>query len=122
MEIIDKLSEGVYSASMAVSEKAKDVADTTKLQYEKSKRISAVKKAYYKIGKMYFESKPEVIAPEFIELFNAVEEDRTRIKELNDIIIGKKGGVTCDKCGCVCVSGAAYCSGCGSKLDEIIED
>ncbi len=122
MDLFEKVSDSVMSATQTVSEKAKGVADITKLQYEKKTKATQLKKKYYEIGKLYVDSTPEFVGPQFVDLFNEVEEIKARIKELDEQISKNKGCKLCPNCGGVNGMLFAYCSNCGAKMEEVIKE
>lgn len=122
MDFLNKIGDSIVSATQGVSEKAKDVTDIAKLQYEMKTKEEFLNKKYQEIGKMYYQTSKDAFSEEYTTLFDEVEATLDKLSEIKAQIAGIKGSKTCSKCGAVVGNTAAFCSECGAKMDDIFEE
>lgn len=116
MDIFDKINDTIISASKEVGQKAKDVSDIVKLQYELREKESALSEKYEELGKAYYEErKDEEEMAEIRDLISGVAELKEQIMDL-------KGAKACPSCGAKVSDNAAFCSACGAKLNDMFEE
>ena len=116
MDFFDKLGDTIVSATREMSDKAKDVTDSTRMQYDIRKKKQDIDKIYRDLGKKYYEDNKDSDD----ESISAVRELLAEEKDLETQVANLKGGRRCPKCGAVVPMDSGYCNKCGSKLSESI--
>ncbi len=119
MDFFGKLSDKIVSASKEVSDRAKDVSDSTKLQYDIHIKKQKVSDLYKALGKKYYKENMDSSDEDITEIRDTLAEIADMEKKYADL----RGGRRCQKCGAVVPIGSGYCNKCGAKLNEsIFED
>ena len=116
MDFFDKMGEAISSAGLHISNKAKDLADTTKLYNQVRHYEDLIQKTYLALGKAYYEehkNQPDDIHATKIQ---SILDGEVKIRELRDEIQRIKGETTCAQCGAEVPKMNHYCPFCGSKL------
>ena len=119
MDFFDKLGDRLIEVGREVSDRAKDVSDSTRMQYEIRKKKQELDDAYKVLGKRYFEENKDSADDEI----TLIRETLAEIEDMEAQVAGLKGGRRCPKCGAVVPMDSGYCNKCGAKLEEsIFED
>ena len=118
MDFFNKLSDSIVSAGKEVSEKAKDMTDAGRLQYDISRKKAEINDKYRVLGKKYYSEHRDEKDDSVVAITAALEELHDMEKRLADV----KGGVRCDKCGAIVPNGSSFCGKCGAKVGNIFED
>ena len=74
MAFLGKIRETVTDTSKMVAQKAKDMAEVTKLSGQISSEESKIKEAYLAIGKRYFEENMGEVSDAYINDFTIINE------------------------------------------------
>ncbi len=119
MDFFDKLGDRLIEVGREVSDRAKDVSDSTRMQYEIRKKKQELDDAYKTLGKRYYEENKDSAEDEI----TLIRETLAEIEDMEVQVAGLKGGRRCPKCGAVVPMDSGYCNKCGAKLEEsIFED
>lgn len=116
MDFFDKLGETISSKSRDVAKKAKEITEVVSLNAKISTQEDIIKKAYYDIGKKYYEThKDEVneFSSEFEIINHALKEIEIYKKEIQTI----KSTKVCEACNEEVPLEASFCSKCGRKFE-----
>lgn len=116
MEFLDKLQGTIKSAGKEVSQKAKELSETTKLKMDIKSKEELLQKKYAELGQIYYEKFKDDESQEyaqFAEIKTTLEEIEEKKKELLNV----KGAIACPKCGAQLPEGVSFCSSCGEKID-----
>lgn len=113
-----KIRETVTDTSKIVAQKAKDVAEVTKLNSQISTEEGKIKEAYLAIGKRYFEENMGEVSDAYINDFTIINEAKARISELQEQIKVIKGVFSCSNCGADVTVDSSFCSACGAKIEN----
>ncbi|MCL1787954.1 MAG: zinc ribbon domain-containing protein [Defluviitaleaceae bacterium] len=117
MAFFEEIGKKISKSGQDAAQKAKNMAETVRLNGLISEEERRVKSAYTEIGKVYYESfksNPDQCFAAFIaEIDNANE----NIKLHSDQIRQIKGITTCTNCGGEVPNSAPFCSSCGTKLE-----
>ncbi|NTV79705.1 MAG: hydrogenase maturation nickel metallochaperone HypA [Clostridiales bacterium] len=116
MDFFDKMGEAISNASLHVSNKAKDFAETTKLYNQIHHYEDLIQKTYLALGKAYFEEHKHNTEDVQESKIRGILESEERIRNLRDEIQRIKGVVTCQNCGGEVEKTNQYCPFCGNKL------
>lgn len=120
MAFLEKIRETVTDTSKMVAQKAKDVAEVTKLNSQISTEETKIKEAYLAIGKRYFEENIGEVSDAYINDFTIVNEAKARVLELQEQIKTIKGIFSCPSCGAEVTTDSSFCSSCGTKIEAPI--
>lgn len=119
MAFLDNLSEIITTKGKEAADKAKSLADIASLKTQISSCESVVNKNLKKIGQLYFEEyKDSDVVCEFEEQVQAIRDAKKAIEDLEQKIHEIKGTKVCSSCGAVILGDSAFCSKCGTKLEE----
>ena len=116
MDFFDKLGDRLIEVGREVSDRAKDVSDSTRMQYEIRKKKQELDDAYKTLGKRYYEENKDSADDEI----TLIRETLAEIEDMEIQVAGLKGGRRCPKCGAVVPMDSGYCNKCGAKLEESI--
>ena len=118
MGILDDVVINAKSAAEAVSKKAGQLVDVSKLRISAAELSAEVSKRYEALGQLVFESCREKLSGDeelsslMAEIDELKEQHAAVTKELND----KQNKVVCPTCGKRSPNTVQYCSNCGTKL------
>ncbi len=119
MDFFDKLGDRLIEVGKEVSDRAKDVSDSTRMQYEIRKKKQELEDIYKQLGKKYYEDNKDSADDQI----TAIRETLAEIEDMEVKVAAFKGDRRCTKCGAVVPMDSGYCNKCGAKLDEsIFED
>ena len=121
MGFFDNLGSTISEKSKIVADKAKEVADVTKLKMQISTEESKIKEAYLEIGKLFCKKEMGEVPEEFIPYVQIVGDARAQIENLKAQINDLKGVKTCPGCGAEVPLESSFCSACGSKVETSIK-
>ena len=120
MDFFNKITDKISSGANAVANKTKDIAGTTKINFQISEDEREIEKLYAELGKKYYEENGKAAAPEYKEfidkisaLYEKIENEKLEIQRL-------KGIKVCENCGAELAEGVKFCPKCGSKVPESV--
>ena len=119
MAFFDKLSKTVTEVSQKTIAKAKELADTSRLNSMISEEEKVIANQYFQIGKLYVSVHKDDFEDDFAGMIGAIAEAEAKIKDFKMQIQGIKGVQRCEKCGAEVPNGAAFCSSCGATMPRI---
>ena len=118
MEFFDQFSDTLISTGKMVGEKAKDIADVTKLSYQIRALEQEIHETYQELGKVLYEANEAgEELPDESDVFEVIREKKEEVDELRAQIKIIKGVEICPFCGKEIVKNAAFCPHCGEKID-----
>ena len=119
MDFFDKLSDTLMSAGREVSDRARDMSDSTRLMYDIRKKKQELDDLYRDLGREYYETHSDSDDKDIATIRDALAE----IADMEERYAHIRGGRRCPKCGSVVPLDSTYCNKCGAKLGEsIFED
>lgn len=116
MEFFDKIGETLVTAGRDVSQKAKDLSGTAKLNLDIKAKEDFLQKQYAEVGRLYYEAHKDDVEPAY-EQFESIREAEESVEQMKKDLLDIKGAKKCPKCGAQVPEEASYCSSCGEKLD-----
>jgi len=117
MPLFDEIGKRIAQTSQSAAQKAKDLAETAKLNGMISEEQKSINNAFQQIGKAYYEAyggNPDQL---FAPLIAGINDSKVKIVTYSDQIKQIKGIVNCQKCGGEVPYGAPFCSSCGSPMN-----
>ncbi|MCH5268637.1 MAG: zinc ribbon domain-containing protein [Lachnospiraceae bacterium] len=118
MAFFDSMKETLTTAGRDVSQKAKEVSGVAKLKLDIKSKEDAINKEYIELGKQYFENNHDSDEAGIVNIRNLQEE----IANLRDQILSLQGVCVCPQCKKTHPIGTAFCSQCGTKIDDAGEN
>ena len=118
MGILDDVVINAKSAAEAVSKKASQLMDASKLRISAAELSAGISKQYEALGQLVYETCREKLSGDeelsviLSEIDELKEQHAAVTKELND----KQNKVVCPTCGKRSPNTVQYCSNCGTKL------
>ena len=116
MDFFNKLAETITDTGKVVAQKAKDVAEISKITNQISVEENRINAAYLSIGKRFYEENAGEVMEAYINDFSVINESKAKIQSLKDQLKQLKGVFKCPQCGAEVPANSAFCSSCGAKL------
>lgn len=117
MDFFSKLKNTISDTTKDVTQKTKDVMEMSKLKSQISSEDKRIEEAYTAIGKLFFEQNAGEVSEQYVELFNTINDAKAKIAQYNTELCVLKGTYNCPSCGAEVQVSAAFCAGCGAKLE-----
>ena len=121
MSFFDDVKESLVSAGKDVSQKAKEVSGVARLKLDVKTKEDFVTKQYAELGRMYYEQHKEDEEAANEEQLKVIREALEEIERMKAEILNLQGASECPNCGAKMPLGAAFCSSCGTKLENETE-
>lgn len=118
MAFFDELGKKISQAGQTAVQKTKEMTDIAKLNGMISDEEKRINNNYYQIGKLYIEIHQNDFENNFAGMINAIRDSEAKIAEYKQQIQNIKGVVRCEKCGAEVDKNVAFCSSCGSPIQN----
>ncbi len=115
MAIFDDVVVNAKSAAQAVTKKAGELYDLSKLRITLSGLRSDMNKQLLALGEAVYNNEPE---EEVAELRASIDETKASIDEVEKILASVRNTVVCPKCGEKLQKNAQYCFMCGTPIPD----
>ena len=119
MAFFDKLSKTVTEVSQKTIAKAKELADTSRLNSMISEEEKVIANQYFQIGKLYVSVHKDDFEDDFAGMIGAIAEAEAKIKDFKMQIQDIKGVQRCEKCGAACRNCSGFCMFLGRTIPFI---
>jgi len=116
-DFFSKFASKISDTTKDATQKAKDVMEMGKLKNQISSEENRIEEAYTAIGKLFFEQNAGEVSEQYVELFNTINDAKAKIAQYNTELCVLKGTYNCPSCGAEVQVNAAFCAGCGAKLE-----
>lgn len=116
-DFFSKLKTTIADTTKDVTQKTKDVVGISKLKSQISSEETRIEEAFLAIGKKFFEQNAGEVSDAFVEYFDTINDAKAKIAQYNTEICIIKGTYNCPSCGAEVQISAAFCAGCGAKLE-----
>ncbi len=118
MGILDDVVINAKSAAEAVSRKAGQIVDISKLRISAAELNSEISKRYEVLGRYVYETSRQILAgdPEAVGKMAEIDELKTQATAIAQALGDKQNKVVCPTCGKQCSNTDQFCAGCGTKL------
>lgn len=120
MDFFNKLAETLTDTGKVVAQKAKDVAEVSKITSQISVEENRINAAYLSIGKRFYEENAGAVMEAYINDFSVINESKAKIQNLKEQLKQLKGVSRCTQCGGEVPNNFAFCNYCGAKM--IVEE
>lgn len=120
MGILDDVVINAKSAAEAVSKKAGQIVDVSKLRINVAELNAEISKRYEALGEYVYENCREALAEDAEAVGKMAELDELSAQKdaVTKELVDKQNKVVCPTCGKQSPITAQYCSNCGTKLGE----
>lgn len=119
---VSDLGKKISGKAKEISQKAKIMSETNSLNNIVKGEECKIDFQYKTIGKLYVEKFGENPDPEFLEAIEAINASNEKIEQTKQEIAKIRSRYNCPECGEAFKNGAVFCSKCGAKLPEIVEE
>lgn len=116
MDFFNRVSGSLANAGKDISKKAKDAAETMRLQNEIKANEAKIQEHYLEIGRCYYETIKDNPTEEYAFLVESISKLRERIADDEQSMKNLKGTRICPECGAQVDEESAFCTSCGTKL------
>lgn len=117
MPFFDDLGAALSSTGRDVAQKAKNLAETTRLNGQVAQQETEIQNLYISVGKQYFEQNRAAENGPFAEELRQIQEHLDTIAELRRQILRIRGVAQCPHCGVELPSGSVFCPNCGKQVE-----
>lgn len=114
IEFFDRLTASVSRTAKQVSDNAKSLADKNRIRKDIAAIENELRNRYRDIGEKYFTENSENPAPEYAEMFTAINELKNSLAAKQREIEALEGTVICAECGGQILIGSKFCPNCGA--------
>ena len=114
IEFFDRLTASVSRTAKQVSDNAKSLADKNRIRKDIAAIENELRNRYRDIGEKYFAENSENPAPEYAEMFTAINELKNSLAAKQREIEALEGTVICAECGGQILIGSKFCPNCGA--------
>lgn len=121
MEFFSKLGETLSEAGRDVSQKAKDLTESTKMNIDIHSKEEYINRQYTSMGKKYFELHENDEEALFEEIA-LIREAKAEIERMRQQLAEKKGMKKCPSCQVLMPQDAQFCPSCGAKYETPFEE
>jgi len=119
MAFFDDIGKKIAQTGQGAAQKAKNMAETVKLNSMVSDEEKRINNAFIQIGKTYYETYGNSPDQLFIQLINGINDSKAKIVSYYEQINKIKGIVRCQKCGGEVPYNSLFCSSCGSPMNTV---
>ncbi len=122
MSVVSDFGKKVSGKAKEISQKAKIMSETNSLNNIVKGEECKIDFQYKTIGKLYVEKFGENPDADFAEAIEAIKASKEKIEQTKQEIAKIRSRYNCPACGEPFKNGAVFCSKCGEKLPEIVEE
>lgn len=119
MGFFDNLSNSISQGATKATEKAKEIAEVTKLQSSINSENKVIDAAYSELGKAFFEQFKDDVVAKFPEIAEKVDTALANIEAAKKAIIAAKGSQVCPQCGKEVAKDTKFCPACGAQMPVV---
>lgn len=116
MGFFDDVKDTVVNTSRGVGNKAKELAEVTKLKNAITAQERKIKEQYETIGKLYVEHYGQEPEAMFVDAISAIHSSQAIIAQKQDELNQYKNVKICPACGAAAEEQSAFCNKCGAKV------
>lgn len=117
MAFFEGLGKKISQTGQDAAQKARNLAETVKLNSLISDEEKRIKNVQMQIGKLYFETRGENPEPDFAQFIADINNANAAIQQYEEQVKQIKGITTCEKCGSDVAYNTSFCSSCGAQMN-----
>ncbi len=118
MAFFDDMTRKLSQATQATAQKAKELADISRLNALISEEEKKITNSYYRIGKLFVALHGSDFEDDFEPFISSIRDSEQKIIDARGQIQEIKGVTKCEKCGAPVALNMAFCSSCGSPMPK----
>lgn len=118
MDFFNKASEKLTKLGNDVSNKGKNIVEVSNLSGQVRTNEDKIKATMSELGKAFYQKNKDNPPADFADLFKTIKDAEDSIAELTHKIRTMKGNKICPGCNSEVPIGTAFCSNCGSKVED----
>ena len=118
MAFFDDFSKKVTQSGQNAVQKAKDLADISRINSMIAEEERKVSNNYHQIGKLYVSMHGDDCEQEFVGMISAIAEAEEQMEKYRQQIRDIKGLLRCEKCGAEISKNSTFCSSCGAPVPQ----
>ncbi|MBQ5339403.1 MAG: zinc ribbon domain-containing protein [Oscillospiraceae bacterium] len=119
IEFFDKLTASVSRTAKQVSDNAKTLADKNRIRKDIAAFENELRNRYRDIGEKYFTETCDNPAPDYAEMFTAINELKASLEAKQHELEALEGSVACPECGRPIMIGSKFCPNCGASAPAV---
>jgi len=116
MAFFEELGKKISKSGQEAAQKAKNLAETVRLNGLISEEEKRITNTYLKIGQQYYETLGDNTAEQFAGFIADINNAKATIQKHTDQVKQLRGVTVCEKCGGEVSSSSPFCSACGSAV------
>lgn len=116
MGIFDNIGSKVSATGQAAAEKARNLAEISRLNGVVSEHEKRISRLYFEIGQSYYERHKGDPNAEELERIAAINDANEKLFVCREQIKALKGVEKCPSCGADVAQGVLFCNNCGAKM------
>ena len=117
MAFFEQLGKKISKSGQDAAQKAKNLAETVRINGLISEDEKRINSTYFQIGKLYYETFGNSPSDErFAGFINEINDAKAMIQKNSDIVKQLRGVVVCEKCGGEVSNNSTFCSACGTPI------
>lgn len=118
MAFLDDLSKKVTKLGQDVSNKTQNFTDGVKINSQINDQRASLNRLYEQLGRAAVHMEALRADAGCAQLLDQIQAGENKLKELEKQKAMNKGAVQCKQCGAFVDAGAAFCTGCGAKMEQ----
>ena len=122
MAFLEKVGGTLAAKGKDVAEKAKEMAEVSRLNGQMNTQKSVAEKIYMEIGKRVCEEREDWKSMDLTAQLEQLDSVQVEIARLQEKILRVKGVRRCDSCGSEIDRKVEFCPKCGSELEALIDE
>ena len=119
MAFFEEIGKKISKSGQDAAQKAKNLAETVKLNGLISDEEKRIKNSHYQLGKLYYENFAENPEPGFAGHIADINDANAKILKYTEQVKQIKGVTSCENCGGDVAYTAPFCSSCGSQMKTL---
>jgi len=117
MAFFEEIGKKIAKSGSDAAQKAKNLAETVRLNGLISDEEKRIKNSHSQIGKLYYDNFNENPDQSFVQFIAEINDAKAKIQKYSEQVKQIKGVTTCEKCGGEVSYTAPFCSACGSPMN-----
>ena len=121
MAFFENVGKKISATGQSAMNKAKEVAEISKINSMISDEETRINTNFYQIGKTYLNLHADDYEPQFAPMIQEIEASQKKVSDYKSQIQDIKGIILCEKCGAEVSKDSAFCNSCGAPLPKRVK-